>query len=425
MRSPGGLKFRAAPPFLQTGGLRMHRSLLATAVAFGLMAAGSVGTARADVDGEGNILPTGNAGVDAGIAMANAWNRIVRDTQDAAQVLRQRDRLLDKLDDQRKLVPEMNAKLKEGWSRLDNEQHALAKARERRLAECRGDAQKERSVEDEFAARGKQIAAAKKDLEAAQADLGGMDAYLGEMHKTLSQVGQRGDAQQALEDWRGGRRADGSRNDGLQLIFYRQRAKLEAKLADFRKRYASAAATLGTMAAAPDTRKEAVGDFVVRVKSMSGTKMQLSVNGRPVKVGSEMGVGKDRTLALVASLVDARRKQSREIASKPPVHVTVEKASDWELIYSIPGKRSAWKVTQETYEWREPSTRTGAPLQVAHRSSPVGGVKNDVLEVTFIESTAVDEISVYVRGAITWSNGDTENDDSEGTSIVLGIVPAR
>jgi hypothetical protein len=120
-------------------------------------------------------------------------------------------------------------------------------------------------------------------------------------------------------------------------------------------------------------------------------------------------------LNIRAVLVDARRKQSRELAAN---NAPVEKADDYELAYTVKDRKSDWKVVEESYEWRETSAKSGATLATSRKSSK-DVAKNDTLEVAV--SGAGEAVRGKISATVTWKNGATEENDKEDCSFEVAL----
>src|SRR6185295_10777630 len=115
--------------------------------------------------------------------------------------------------------------------------------------------------------------------------------------------------------------------------------KMQAKLDAFGAGVSSAGARIGK-GSALEAKHEAVGAFKARVLSVGGKKTELWIDGQKVAGGDPVPLA-GHALELRVVLVDARRKQAREINTQ---HVTVTKATDYELSYSLGSRHSDWKV---------------------------------------------------------------------------------
>ena len=120
-------------------------------------------------------------------------------------------------------------------------------------------------------------------------------------------------------------------------------------------------------------------------------------------------------LNIRAILVDARRKQSRELAAN---NAPVTKADDYELSFMVKERKADWKVVEESYEWRETSAKSGATLATSRRSSK-DVAKNDTLEVGVGSGEAV---RGKISSTVTWKNGATDENDKEDCSFEVAVT---
>jgi hypothetical protein len=117
-------------------------------------------------------------------------------------------------------------------------------------------------------------------------------------------------------------------------------------------------------------------------------------------------------LMVRAVFLDARRKQSRELAKN---NAPVTKADDYELAFTVKDKKNDWKVIDESYEWKETSAKSGAVLATSRKSSREP-VKNDVLEVG---AGPGDTITGKLSATIQWKNGAVEENDKEDCTFEI------
>jgi len=121
-------------------------------------------------------------------------------------------------------------------------------------------------------------------------------------------------------------------------------------------------------------------------------------------------------LNIRAVLVDARRKQSRELAANT---APVTKADDYELSFQVKDRKSDWKVVDESYEWRETSAKSGATLTTSRKSSR-DVAKNDTLEVAV--SGSGEAVRGKISANISWKNGTIEESDKEDCSFEIAVT---
>ena len=381
----------------------MRNTIVALALA-ALMAT----AARAEQLADGSYAPTGNAAIDGALVVVNAMNKEIKDQQDLQQVFINRAKL-EKALDQRMTDLRANAvKIHELRAQALTEADKLKKGKAERVREAGGDKAKEEAAEKEAADRETELKKAADKLDAAEKVLKEASGFADQMRKTLHGLGGKGD-KQALADWEGGGRHN----------YQTAQQKAQARLDQFGGLVSEAANLIGK-GSSLDSGHEAVGNFQARVKSNGGKKTELWIDGQKI-TGDEPVRLKGNELELRAVLVDPRRKQSREIHTQ---HVTVKVANDYELAYELGAKKSDWKVTKESYEWKDPDTRTGAKLMVAKSSSsPIA--KDDTITITFSADTASETIRGYVDGSIEWHNGSVEETDSEGASFEIAIEPVK
>lgn len=373
-----------------------------------ICAIGAGRAARAEVLADGSYAPTGNAAVDGALAVVNLMNREIKDQQDLQQVFIQRIKLEKSLDERLDSLRASATKIHALRAQALTEADKLKKGVAARKREAGGDAAKEKELDEAAAAREAELKQAADQLQVAEQSLKDAGGFAQQMKKTLHQVGAKGDDKQALADW-----------EKLRPLYVAQRDKMKAKL-DACGNAMSAAGALIQKGSDLDTSHEAVAAFDAKLVSTTGKKTELWIDGQKVGVGDHVALSGPK-LELRAVLVDPRRKQSREIKTQ---HVTLEKATDYELVYSLGSRKSSWKVTEEKYEWKEPDTRTGAKLITA-RSSSGKIAKDDVLEITFSGDTASETIRGAVDGSIEWHNGPTEETDSESAGFEIAISPAH
>lgn len=391
------------------------------------LALAAPGAARGDVDGDGNILPTGNTVVDGAIAVANEINRAIRDQQDLQRVFIDRRKLTESLQTQLTNIGTKAGELHKLRQDAVTEADRLRKGKQARMAAARGDKREEERIEAEVLQREEELAAAANQLANAELQLKEAGRLVGQMKDTLGSLGARGDAQQALADWEGGKYGADmkDRGNGLKYTFKKQQSMLADRLRTFGGSVGRATAIIGKSSAiAPD--HESVGTLSAVVTQLAGKKTELYINNRRAVLKDPIPLGKDNKLELRAVIVDARRKQSRDLGKNPPQHVTLESQSDYGFSYSMGARKSAWRVTSESYEWQNPSTRSGAGLGNSPRVSSRGGAvpKDDTLVITLSGDTASERVRTYVNGHITWQGPSTE-EDSEGVAIEILVQPAR
>jgi hypothetical protein len=167
--------------------------------------------------------------------------------------------------------------------------------------------------------------------------------------------------------------------------------KLQAKLAA----YATAATAANELLAAapapvPIVSPSSIVPGAARVTSTTCKKIEFLPDGSGGK------------LVIRAVLVDARRKQSRELAAN---NGPVAKADDYELAYTVHDRKADWKVVDESYVW----TVASAPAPKSSREV----VKNDVIEVPSGSVTG------KIAGTIAWKNGATEETDKEDCAFEI------
>lgn len=383
------------------------------------------GPARGEVDGDGNIMPTGNTVVDGAVAVANEINRGIREQQDLQRVFIDRAKLTDslqaKLDQIRNKAGELRKLRQDSLTEADK----LRKGKQSRIAAARGDKAEEERAEAEAARREKELTDAANQLQNAEKQLNESGKIVGQMKETLGKLGGRGDEKQALADWEGGKYGADmkDRGNGLKYTFKKQQSMLADRLRSFGDSVGRAGALIGKQSAISASH-DAIGAFSVKVTQFAGKKTELYVNGRKVTLNDVVPLGKDNKLELRAQIVDGRRKQSRDLGRNAPKQVTLEAQSDYQLSYSMGSKKSDWRVTSETYEWQEPSTRTGARLIVSRTSSRGAVPKDDTLVIAISGDTASERIRTYVNGQIKWQGPSTE-EDSEGLAIEVLVQPSR
>ena len=377
----------------------------------GLVAVAWAASAHAQVQADGSYAMTGNAAIDLSLAVVNMMNKEVKDQQDMQQVFINRKKLELALDARLKELKTHEDKLTKLRSDVLTESNKLAKGAAAQKRAAGGDKAQEKAIDDAMAQRQAELKKAADQLDSAEKALKDTHGFAQQMRNTLHAIGDKSD-KQALADWDG----------GLRHNYTLQQEKLKGRLDVFAASVATAATELRkTSSAAPAS--ESVGALQVRVLSVGGKKTEFYVDGRKVSAGDTVALGSDNKLQMRAQLVDPRRKQSREIKSSGTVTVTAN--TDYALSYHAGKLASDWKVSAESYEWKEPSTRTGAKL-VPMRSSSSAIPKNDTLEITFPGDTASEVIRGYVRGEIDWKkNGGSSETDSEDVPYELAIEPRR
>ncbi|HTJ44312.1 MAG TPA: cell envelope integrity protein TolA [Kofleriaceae bacterium] len=365
--------------------------------------------ARAEVLADGSYAPTGNGAIDAALVVVNAMNKEIKDQQDLQQVFINRAKLEKSLDARMDQLRANAKKIHELRAQALTEADKLRKGKAERLREAGGDKAKEADLEKAAADREAELKKAADKLNAAEKTLKEAAGFGDTMRKTLHQLGSRRDDKQALADWEG----------GLRHNFSTAQQKAQAKLDQFGSLVSEAAAII-QKGSGLDTSHETYGNFQARVKSNTGKKIELWIDGQKI-TGNEPVRLEGNELELRAVLVDARRKQSREIKTQ---HVTVTVANDYELAYELGTRKSDWKVTKEEYTWKDPDTRTGAKLMVKRETSG-NNAKDDTLVITFSGDTASETIKGSVDGDIAWKNGATEETDSESAGFEIAIEPAK
>ncbi len=365
--------------------------------------------ARAEVLADGSYAPTGNGAIDAALVVVNAMNKEIKDQQDLQQVFINRAKLEKSLDARMDQLRANAQKIHELRAQALTEADKLRKGKAERMREAGGDKAKEADLEKAAADREAELKKAADTLNAAEKTLKEAAGFGDTMRKTLHQLGSRRDDKQALADWEG----------GLRHNFSTAQQKAQAKLDQFGALVSEAAAII-QKGSGLDTSHETYGNFQARVKSNTGRKIELWIDGQKITGGDPVRL-KGNELELRAVLVDARRKQSREIKTQ---HVTVTVANDYELAYELGTRKSDWKVTKEEYTWKDPDTRTGAKLMVKRETSG-NNAKDDTLVITFSGDTASETIKGSVDGDIAWKNGATEETDSESAGFEIAIEPVK
>lgn len=388
----------------------MSRTFAVAALSFGMFFLAAT-AARAEVLADGSYAPTGNAAIDSALVVVNAMNREIKDQQDLQQVFINRAKLEKTLDRRLEQLQQHAKEIRQLRVDALSEADKLRKGAAERKRAAQGDATKEAEAESMAQEREAELTRAADRLTAAEKSLSDARGFGDQMRRTLHSIGGKGD-KQALADWEG----------GVRHNYMLQQQKMEQRL----KAFGAAVADAGQLiqkGSPIEAQHEEVGAFVAELVSFDAKKTELYVNGAKLAPGERVDVGKDRKIELRAELVDPRRRQSREIETR---HVEVSKHTDYQLAYSFNGKKSDWKVTSETYEWKTPATRTGAQLMVGRSSSGAGGKsipKDDVMEITFSSDTAVETIRADVYGTIEWQNGPVVENDSESASVEIRIGP--
>lgn len=370
-------------------------------------------TAYAEVYADGTYAPTGHAGVDVALHVVNAIIKEHKNQEEIAKLYTREAHydtvLLKRLDALQDKAKEIRA-LKD---KANTEADLLRKGHQQRVMDAHGDKALEAKADEDAAKRELELKRAAEQLDAAAGALDSSARTTQKMLDTLKVMKDMEDHDR-LRYWQkgGGKKMTDLNIESLNSL----------------KRFGDLVSKAGgTLQQGSDinAQHEEVGAFVVKVRSFSGKRTELWINGKKLVDAStqKFNVGKDRKVAVRAVLVDARRKQAREIKDTEHIHVT--KATDYRLSYEMKAghKATDWLVSEEGYDWRKPETRTGSHLMdVSFTSS--GTPKSDLLSFVFSGDTASETVRTYVNGSIKWK-GPREEEDSEGAAIELSIEPAR
>jgi len=382
-----------------------------------------VSTARADVDQDGNIMPTGNAVVDASLVMINAMNAEIKEYNDSNRVLRDREKISKKMDQRLAEMKAQLAKIDDARRDIAQKRHNLVEDKRAALSAAGGDQSKEQEVEAEFAKRSSELEAAEAALREAPKTIPQAMAYYEMMNQTLKSIPNSKDADAY---WNGGILENGQRANGLKYTFTKQRSRFEEEWRKATTQLDRASTLIGSKSTLDTQRPQSIGKWEGRVTGVPD-KFEFTVNGVKIeKTGQPFAIGEDRKIVIRALIMDARRKQGRELKSKPPANVKLETANDYHIAYHFGAKSSEWHVTKEDYEWRKPATRTGRSETDPELRSSGGKSKNDFAEIVIDPDTVSDQMRVWVRAEITWlKNGSESNDDSAQGELSFSINPPK
>ena len=401
-----------------------------------LLVCGTIGRARAEVDGEGNIMPTGNVAVDAGVAVVNKINESIREVQDLNRVFKDRDRMRTALEKRREEMTSWGPQLKVKQADVAQARKDLERGKRDKLLAAGSDDAQTAQIEKDHAARVAELDAADAALKDASEKATIVAGLYPQMSDTLTQVGTGSDA---AANWEGGKvyndktgAKEPGKSLGLKGQFMALRGRLEQRHGELKTSFEKASTLVGKSSSVegPGVAK---GDlhaaFSADVVSLGDGRFDYWVNGRKLeKDTKKIAIGEDRKVQVRAMFIDPRRKQSKDLQKNPPANVTVDTANDYKLAYHLGARASSWAVIKETYTWDHIDTRTNQELVKDFSSSGAGGKgqpENDTVVITLRDNTASETLRIHVVSDINWKNGPTENPDTGAGDLVLQIYPAR
>jgi hypothetical protein len=198
-----------------------------------------------------------------------------------------------------------------------------------------------------------------------------------------------------------------------KIVAYASAEYAANKLLDKKADTAAAAPAAAAAAATPEPAAAAAAATAPAVATSSDGASVTSTTCKRIEFVAASTAGK---LSIRAVLVDARRKQSRELAAN---NAPVTKADDYELSFQVKDRKADWKVVDESYEWRETSSKSGATLATSRKSSR-DVAKNDTLEAAV--SGSGEAVRGKIAANIVWKNGATEETDKEDCAFEIAVT---